>query len=98
MAPTTRSPADAQTSHGRSRKNATVPMVTAMSMMMTEVHAAGECPWPGSACSVLMLLLRCGVSGASLAVRPGGALAGRRVVGRLGGADGRVGGADGRVA
>ena len=47
----------------RSKKNATVPIVKAMSMMMTAVHAAGECPWPGSACSVLMMLLRCGVSG-----------------------------------
>src|SRR5215218_7019179 len=67
--PTTRSPAAAHTSHCTSKKNAIVPIVMATSMIVTEVHAAGECPWPGSAVSMLMMLLRAGFSWASLAVR-----------------------------
>ena len=42
--PTTTSAAEAHTSHAQSRKKATVPMVNATSMIVTAVHAAGECP------------------------------------------------------
>ena len=41
-----------------SKKKAIVPIVKATSMIVTAVHAAGECPWPGSAVSMLMMLLR----------------------------------------
>ncbi len=48
IAPTTRRTAEAHTSQATVNQKAKVPIVTATSMMMTALHAAGELPWPGS--------------------------------------------------